>query len=235
MRINRYIAACGLCSRRKADQFIEDGKVTIDGKVVEKNYDVKDGDKVLVFGKSISKEKNYYFMLNKPPGYLSAVSDSRKKVVTDLIKSEARLFPVGRLDYNSEGLILMTNDGDLTNKLLHPSRKVIKEYYVVVKGELRREVIKAFNEGILLKGEERKTLPAKIRTVSFENGRSHLSIKISEGKKRQIRRMLEKFRYEIFLLRRVAMGSLRMKGLKVGDYRELTGSEIRGLLNETNT
>lgn len=231
MRINKYISSCGICARRKADILIDEGKVEVNGVQIGKGYNVEEGDNVLVNGKAINGEEHCYFMVNKPLNYLSAASDERKDVVTSLVKSDSRLFPVGRLDYDSEGLVILTNDGDFTNRVLHPKYKVVKEYLVVVEGEVNTHTLAELESGVMLKKESTKTLPASFKLKKIKEGKSHVNVKIKEGRKRQIRRMFALFGHRTFSLKRIAMGPLRLGTLRSGEYRQISTKEINKLIN----
>lgn len=227
MRINKYIASCGICSRRKAEELILQGKVKVNGVVVyELSTIINNNDKVEINNKEITLQENYiYLMINKPKGYVSTASDDRgRKTVLDLVPSNMRVYPVGRLDYNSEGLLLLTNDGDLTNKLTHPKHSVGKTYSVKVEGIVSAENINKIREGIYLDGQ--KLRQCEIFDIKQENNFTKLKITIYEGKNRQIRRMFEQFNHQVVFLKRIAIGTLKLGGLNRGEVRKLTNSEV---------
>lgn len=227
MRINKYIASCGICSRRKAEELILQGKVKINGNVItELGTIVNSEDRVEVNNKAIKPETNYvYFMLNKPKGYVTTAEDDRgRKTVLDLIPNNIRVYPVGRLDYNSEGLLLLTNDGDLTNKLTHPKHSVGKTYSVRVEGTVSSKTIEKIKEGIFLDGQ--KLQPCEVFEIKQENNYTKLKITIYEGKNRQIRRIFEQFNHEVIFLKRISIGDLKLGSLDRGKVRKLTIKEV---------
>lgn len=225
MRINKYIATCGVCSRRKAEEYIKDGKVFVNGvKVEEFSKDISNQDVVKVNGKVISlKEEKLYFMLNKPIGYVTTNFEQFSRPSTkDLIKVKTRVFPVGRLDMNTSGMLLYTNDGDFTNKLTHPSHSITKTYIVTIKGNaLTDDVLEKLRRGVDIGGYVTKEAKVnKISDLEFE-------IVISEGKNRQIRRMCEALNLHIIKLKRVKIGNLELGDLKLGKYRVLNENDIK--------
>lgn len=234
MRINKYLATLGIASRRNIDSLILDSKIFVNGKIATQGMDVSDADEIVINGKKIIKkleqisEEKVYFMLNKPLEVLSSSSDDRgRKTVVDLIKTDKRIFPIGRLDYMTTGLILLTNDGELFNRLVHPKSEVYKKYYLKVFGEIKKSEIEQLKKGVIL--EDGKTLPAKITAVKVENNKTSMYISIREGKNRQVRRMIEKFGYKVLSLKREKIGELSLGDLEEGKYRELTKEEIEYL------
>ena len=226
IRLNKYIAECGICSRRKADILIESGKVLVND-IVIKDLGVKiddTKDQVKVDGKTISKEDKFvYIMLNKPKGYVTTNSEQfGRKSVLDLIDTDYRIFPIGRLDMNTEGLLLLTNDGEFANKLMHPKNKVEKTYIANVKGNITKEKIENLRNGVDIGGYITK--PAKVRIISKDN--NEIEIKISEGKNRQVRKMCENVGLRVLDLKRTSVGKLNLGNLKIGKYRYLNKNEI---------
>ena len=229
IRLNKYIAECGICSRRKADILIESGKVLVND-IVIKDLGVKIDDakdQIKVDGKTISKENEFvYIMLNKPKGYVTTNSEQfGRKSVLDLIDTNYRIFPIGRLDMYTEGLLLLTNDGEFANKLMHPKNKVEKTYIASVKGNITEDKIEHLRNGIDIGGYITK--PAKVRIISKEN--NELEIKISEGKNRQVRKMCEAVGLKVLNLKRTSIGKLNLDNLKVGKYKYLNKNEIRNI------
>lgn len=231
MRINKYIASCGLASRRKAEELIIEKRVKVNGKIItELSFQIdENNDKVEVDGKIIGlEEKNVYIMLNKPEGYVTTVKDQfDRKSVIDLVKNVGvRVYPIGRLDYETSGLLLLTNDGDLTYKLTHPKHEVDKTYVATVKGIPTKEEILNFEKGLYI--EDYKTAPAKIKIVkkNIEKNYAVCEIKIHEGRNRQVRKMCKAINHPVMNLRRKAMGNIVLKNLEVGEYRYLTSDEI---------
>ncbi|WP_349763596.1 pseudouridine synthase [Fusobacterium sp. SYSU M8D902] len=230
MRINKYLASLGVGSRREIDRLIEEGKIKVNGEIISAGIKVTEEDEIEVRGKKIEKtgEKKVYYMLNKPLEILSSAKDDRgRKTVVDLIRCKERIFPIGRLDYNTTGLILLTNDGELFNRVIHPRSEIYKEYYVKVLGEIKESSIKKLENGVEL--EDGKTLPAYVKVLSKERGKSELLISIREGRNRQVRRMLDAVNHPVVILRRERIGKLALGKLRVGEYRELTAEEVKYL------
>ena len=231
MRINKFLSSLGIASRRAIDKYIEEGRIKVNGVIASTGIDVTEEDEIYIDNKKIETnriEEKVYFMLNKPLEVLSASSDDRgRKTVVDLIKTDKRIFPIGRLDYMTSGLILLTNDGELFNRLVHPKSEIYKKYYIKVFGEVKKEEIEELKKGVLL--EDGKTLPAKVSGIKYDKNKTSIYISIREGRNRQIRRMIEKFGYKVLMLRREKIGELSLGDLKEGKYRELTKEEIEYL------
>ena len=231
MRINKFLSSLGIASRRAIDKYIEEGRIKVNGVIASTGIDVNEEDEIYIDNKKIETnriEEKVYFMLNKPLEVLSASSDDRgRKTVVDLIKTDKRIFPIGRLDYMTSGLILLTNDGELFNRLVHPKSEIYKKYYTKVFGEVKKEEIEELKKGVLL--EDGKTLPAKVSGIKYDKNKTSMYISIREGRNRQIRRMIEKFGYKVLMLRREKIGELSLGDLKEGKYRELTREEIEYL------
>lgn len=231
MRINKFLSSLGIASRRAIDKYIEEGRIKVNGVIASTGIDVTEDDEIYIDNKKIETkriEEKVYFMLNKPLEVLSASSDDRgRKTVVDLIKTDKRIFPIGRLDYMTSGLILLTNDGELFNRLVHPKSETYKKYYIKVFGEVKKEEIEELKKGVLL--EDGKTLPAKVSGIKYDKNKTSMYISIREGRNRQIRRMIEKFGYKVLMLRREKIGELSLGDLKEGKYRELTREEIEYL------
>lgn len=220
MRINKLIAQSGYCSRRKADELIKNSKVCVNGTILlDLSYQVNDGDIVEVEGKKIrKKEEKVYIAINKPVGYTSTVKDkfANKKVV-DLIKSNTRVYPVGRLDKDSHGLLILTNDGDLTYELTHPKFEHKKVYEVLVKGKPTKNKIQELKNGIILDGYKLKK--SNIEFISNVKDNTKYMVTIYEGRNRQIRRMFDYINHPVLDLKRVQIGNYKMDGnLKSGEY-----------------
>ena len=231
MRINKFLSSLGIASRRAIDKYIEEGRIKVNGVIASTGIDVTEEDEIYIDNKKIETnriEEKVYFMLNKPLEVLSASSDDRgRKTVVDLIKTDKRIFPIGRLDYMTSGLILLTNDGELFNRLVHPKSEIFKKYYIKVFGEVKKEEIEELKKGVLL--EDGKTLPAKISGIKYDKNKTSMYISIREGRNRQIRRMIEKFGYKVLMLRREKIGELSLGDLPEGKYRELTKQEVEYL------
>jgi len=233
-RIQKIIAQMGIASRRKAEEIIAEGRVTVNGKVAligEKADPSK--DHIKVDGKLlIRREPKVYLMFNKPKNVVTSLADPQgRPTIKDYLKSiRYRVFPVGRLDFDSEGLLLLTNDGDFTNAVLHPSRKIPKTYMVKVKGIIDDNKINKLRLGVRL--EDGRTLPARVKFARQSQNNSWIEIAITEGKKRQVRRMVEAVGHPALKLRRVSINGVRLSGLKIGELRPLTERELRELKKE---
>lgn len=228
MRINKYLALCGVGSRRKVEEYILNGDVKVNGKVVTLlSTDINPkSDKVSYLERDVDLPMRYvYYKFNKPKGYICSAKDEKgRKTIYDLVKVDNRIFSVGRLDYNSEGLLLLTNDGDFANKLTHPTNHIDKEYVVTIEGEITEGELAVLRAGVVESG---KRMPsAKVKLLGYQNKLSRLSVIIDEGQNRQIRRMFEAIGKNIVLLKRVAIGGLRLGGLERGKYRPLTDKEL---------
>lgn len=230
----KYLANSGVASRRKVDQMVRDGRVSVNGKkVIDPGLTIDpQKDEISVDGKKIQGVSQYvYIMLNKPKGVISTVSDEKKRqTVVDLVKTKARVYPVGRLDEDSTGLILLTNDGQLANKLTHPRYEIPKTYQVAVRGEITEERLRRLREGVRLK--EGITSLAEVEVVNPDPKRTLLQMTIHEGWNRQIRRMCGVVGLNVVALKRVAMGPLQLGDLQWGEWRNLTAEEVSSLKNE---
>lgn len=232
MRINKFLAESGVSSRRGADKLIEDGLVMINGKICSLGDVVEEGDNVTVNGKKISLNKKYeYYIMNKPKGYITSVKDEKgRKTVMDLLpKNIKRLFPVGRLDYDSEGLLILTNDGDLTFKLTHPKNEVPKTYLVKTEKSVSEEELSKLRSGVYIDGVKTKKCNIKLIENSKEYAKLHITI--TEGRNRQIRKMFESVGHSVDFLKRIKIGDLALSGLNRGEVRKLSSREIDYLLN----
>jgi 23S rRNA pseudouridine2605 synthase len=231
MRLNKYISYSGYTSRRKADDLIFQGKVKVNNKV-EKNpgYRVDvDKDVVTVEGKELKQDnKLIYIMLNKPTDVITSVDDQfDRKTVVDLVKIDERVYPVGRLDYDSSGLILLTNDGDLTYKLTHPKHEIYKKYFVKVNKFLSDKEIYTLKKGVVIDGY--MTNNSKIEVISKNRGHTNMYVSIDEGRNRQIRKMFKTQGADVLTLKRISIGNLTLGNLKEGNWRYLTKHEINYL------
>ena len=231
MRINKYIARCGEASRRAADELIQKGKVSVNGKVLkEPGYDVQEGDEVRLFGRVITPEtKNVYYLLNKPIGYVTTTMDKEgRPTVLDLVQAEGiRLFPVGRLDYNTSGLLILTNDGDLSNRLMHPSKEFPKTYRVRAAGTVTLNDIRKLENGVDIGGFI--TSKAEATLVRHDKNSTIVDLTIHEGKNRQVRRMFDALGYPVQELERIGFGNLVIGRLATGSYRKLSKEEVEYL------
>ncbi len=234
VRIQKYIADCGLCSRRAAEALMEEGRVTKNGYPVHLGEKMDPSrDLIKVDGKAIKPQnrEKVTLMLYKPRGYITTMSDEQgRKCVADLIaKERIRLYPVGRLDKDSEGLLLLTNDGDLANKLTHPANNIPKTYRVIVKETLNREHIKAFENGIYIAEDDYTTRSAEVDILEVKPDRTVFYLTIYEGKNREIRKMCEALGLEVLRLKRDKIADLSIGTLRAGQYRALTAKELNYL------
>ena len=228
MRLNKYIASAGICSRRKADELIAAGNVKINGAVMrEMGYDVQEGDQVSVNGRPVEAADNKgYVAVNKPKGYITSRDDDRDRATVAQLVSDIpeRLFPVGRLDYNTTGLLLMTNDGDLAYRLTHPKHEVYKTYVAMVSGIVSDARLAKLRKGVDIGGFV--TSPAKVRVIKQNQRSTVVEISIHEGKNRQVRKMFKAVGNNVIELERIAIGDLRLGHMQQGHYRKLTRREI---------
>lgn len=232
VRLQKYLAECGVASRRKSEELIDAGKVRVNGQVASIGDKVNPKkDTVTVNGKKIIKQKNYtYILLHKPRGFITTMKDEMdRKCVAELIKDvPGRVFPVGRLDRDSEGMLLFTNDGEFANAMTHPTKHVPKTYRVTVRPSVSEEQVTALTTGIII--DDRKTAPAEVRIVTREENRVVLEIILYEGRNRQIRKMCEEVGLEVARLKRTAIGSIKLGMLKQGAWRHLSEEEVRKLM-----
>ena len=231
MRINRFLAAAGVASRRECDRMIADGKVTVNGKIATLGLEVKDEDEVFVEGRKVVIQKNEYYILNKPKGYICSVSDDKgRKTVMDLMPAGVgRIYPVGRLDYDSEGLLILTTDGELAQKLTHPSNEIPKTYLVKIEGTLTEAALNPIRSGIEIDGYVTKKCKAHI--VETNKAYTKVHVTITEGKNREVRKMFAAIGKEVQLLKRIKVGELTLRGLDRGAYRKLSKPEIDYLMS----
>lgn len=234
MRLQKLIAEAGLASRRKAEEMIKEGRVSVNGTVVDTmGYEVSQTDTVTVDGEKIpQKEKKVYYMLNKPKGYVTTAHDQfNRPCVLDLIKDETdkRVVPAGRLDYNTEGLLILTNDGELINKITHPSNKIEKKYIAVINGKLTEAKAERLRNGVLI--DKKKTHPAKVFVSEIFKDKCVVEVTITEGRNRQVRKMFEAVGHHVIELKRVSLGNLTLGSLKTGRIRKLNPNEVQTLFN----
>lgn len=234
-RLNKYIASSGLCSRRKADELIEQGVVAVNGKTVtELGYLVQPKDKVFVNKKLIHPVKHEYYRFYKPAGYITTCDDEKgRKTIYDLLPEKlAGLKPVGRLDKDSTGLLILTNDGDLINALTHPSVKVPKVYMVTVNAQVTRAELEQMANGIEI--EPNKVAYADIQVLEIDSKHTEMQITLYQGMNRQIRKMFEHFGYEVKVLKRVRHATLSLEGLRRGEFKPIKPAQIKELKNFLN-
>jgi len=219
-RLQKIIANSGYCSRRKAEELIEKGKVTVNGKIItDLGTKANTTDTILVEGEKIETENKEYILLYKPRGIISTTNDEKgRKTVIDLIETKNRLYPVGRLDYDTSGLLLLTNDGQLTNLLIHPKNEIVNP-----------QDIKKLSSGVIIDGKKTKADRVKIKKLDKRNNKTIIEIVIHEGKYHQVKRMFEEIGYQVSALKREKFAFLDLKGLSSGEYRHLTTKEVKTL------
>lgn len=231
-RLQKVIANSGYTSRRKAEELIVNNHVEVNGEVVNTlGYKVSGNDIITIDGNTITKDiKKEYYLLNKPREVLSSVSDDKgRKCVVDLIKTDIRIYPIGRLDYDTTGLIILTNDGELANILMHPRNKVYKTYIAKINGILNEEDFKKIRKGIIIDNKKLIIDNLKIREINKLKNTSLLEITIHEGRNHIIRKFFEALHYDVLKLTRIRVGNLSLDNLKSGEYRELSLKEVKEL------
>lgn len=232
MRLQKYMALCGVASRRKSEELIMNGQVKVNNKTVTELGTIIDPDKdiIKVDDKRIRLESNkVYIMLNKPIGFVTTVKDEKdRKIVTDLIDGvKERIYPIGRLDADTTGLLLLTNDGDIAYKLTHPSNEIVKQYIAIVEGVPNKNELEKFRRGLFIEG--RKTSRASLKILKNFGTDSILDIKIHEGRNRQVKKMCEAINHPVKKLKRISIGEIELGGLDVGNWRYLDDEEINYL------
>jgi len=230
-RLQKYLSECGIASRRKSEELILKGKVSVNGLIVrELGTKITDKDEVMVDGKVVSREDKEYYLLYKPEKIICSVHDEKNRpTVINLIDTKAQIFPVGRLDYDTSGLLLLTNDGELTNKLTHPSNSIEKVYSAKVDGIVTREEARKLENGVLIDGVKTKKARVKIRKIDKKNNKSYVEIIITEGRNHQVKNMFETVNHKVLKLKRVAYSFLTLDDLRIGEYRKLTVKEVKQL------
>lgn len=235
-RLQKIIAESGFCSRRKAEEYIKNGLVLVNGeKVTELGTKASYADIIIVDGHSIEKEDKVYFLLNKPRGYVSTVSDElNRKKITDLIETDKRIYPVGRLDYDTTGLIILTNDGDLANTLMHPSHLVTKTYVAKLNKVMTPKDQSILKSGVKVDGIKCIPTRVKVRDVDYNKDTCIVEISIVEGRNHIIKNVFMELGYLVDKLTRIEYGFLKLDGLKSGEYRELSIKEVKKLYEYKN-
>lgn len=232
MRINKYLASTGLASRRKSEEFVKEGRITVNGKVItDLAFVVGKKDVVCLDGNPITLTEYKYIMLHKPKGYITSMSDDKgRKTVIDLLPPEYKgLKPVGRLDYDTEGLLILTTDGDLANRLTDPNAEIEKTYLVKIEGKIAESQMAVMRAGVVIDGVRLKK--CKVKLVEQQEKHAKLEVKITEGKNRQIRKMFDAVGINVIFLKRIAIEDLKLGGLTRGTHRELRPHEIEYLLS----
>ena len=235
-RLQKVIANSGYCSRRKAEELISAGKVLVNGVVVsELGYKVNGNDEVMIGNKVISREEKEYILLNKPRGVVTTSHDDKnRKTVIDLVNTDKRLYPVGRLDYDTTGALLLTNDGELTNLLIHPRNKVDKVYIAKVEGFFDKESASAMSRGVIIDGVKTSKSFVKLRKYDKKSNTSIVEVIIHEGRNHQVKKMFSAVGFSVIKLKREMFAFLNVNGLKSGEYRYLSVKEVKQLYNLVN-
>ncbi len=231
-RLQKIIANLGYCSRRKAEELISKGKVKVNGNIIrELGTKVGSSDSIEVEGVILDKARAFeYYLLYKPRGVITSASDDKgRKTVVDLINTKTRIYPVGRLDYDTTGILLLTNDGELTNLLTHPSSNIDKEYIAKVEGIIDGYSVKKLRDGIVIEGVKTSKAKVKLRKINKKNNTCIVELVIHEGKNHQIKKMFEAVGYNVSKLKREKYANLNLEGLKAGEYRKLTFKEVTRL------
>ena len=235
-RLQKYLSSCGIASRRKSEELILAGKVKVNGKVVtELGTKVSEKDEVEVENMEVYRKEKEYYLLYKPEKTICSVSDEKgRTTVVDLIETDEKIFPVGRLDYDTTGLILLTNDGELTNKLTHPKGFVEKTYIAKVSGIVTGKEIHELEEGIELEGVKTKKARAKLKKIDKKNNKSYVELTITEGRNHQVKNMFAALGHKVLKLKRISYAFFNLEGMKIGEYRRLTAKEVKQLYNYVN-
>lgn len=235
-RLQKVIANSGYCSRRKAEELILKGVVRVNDKIVtEMGYKVDGNDKILIDGKMISRDEKEYYLLYKPRGIITSTKDEKnRKTVVDLIETDKRIYPVGRLDYDTTGILLLTNDGELTNLLIHPRNKIDKVYVAKIKGILTKEESLKLSNGVIIDGIKTSKSKVRLRKIDKKSLTSIVEITIHEGKNHQVKKMFEAVGHEVIKLKREKFDFLDLTNLKSGEYRKLNIKEVKKLYNSAN-
>ena len=230
-RLQKVIAASGLTSRRKAEELIVAGKVKVDGEVItELGYKVNDNSKIEVDGLKLNKEDKVYYLLNKPRGVVTTTHDDKgRKTVIDLIEDDIRIYPIGRLDYDTTGALLLTNDGEFANYMMHPKNEVDKVYIAKINGFLLPSDIMSLKKGVVIEGVKTGKAKVKVRKLDKKNKTSIVEIIIHEGRNHQVKNMFKTLGYEVLKLKRERIAFLNLKGLNSGEYRVLNPKEVKQL------
>ena len=231
-RLQKVIANSGYTSRRKAEELILAGKVKVNGKIIkELGIKVNEDDAILIDDKPLNKSgKKVYYLLNKPRGVVSTVNDElNRKTVIDFINTDERIYPIGRLDYDTTGLIILTNDGDLANKLMHPKNEILKTYIAKIEGILEKEDIDKLKKGIIIEGRKTKIYRFKIRKKDIKKETTLIEISIVEGRNHIVKKIFEALKHPVIKLSRISYDFLTLDNLKSGEYRELSLKEVKKL------
>ena len=227
-RLQKFIASSGVCSRRKAEELIKMGKVEINGEIVtELGVKVSGKESIVVDGELLKKEDKEYYLLNKPREVITSCSDDKnRKTVVDLIDTDSRIYPVGRLDYDTTGVLLLTNDGEFANIMMHPNNKIDKVYIAKIRGIIKGDAINKLKSGVVIEGKKTEESRVKLRKTDLKTNSSIVEITIHEGSNHQVKKMFEEVGFEVLKLKRERVGIFTLQGLTSGDYRRLSPKEV---------
>ena len=227
-RLQKFIASSGICSRRKAEELIKMGKVEINGEIVtELGVKVSGKESIVVDGELLKKEDKEYYLLNKPREVITSCSDDKnRKTVVDLIDTDSRIYPVGRLDYDTTGVLLLTNDGEFANIMMHPNNKIDKVYIAKIRGIIKGDSINKLKNGVVVDGRKCEKARVKLRKTNISNNTSTVEITIHEGRNHQVKKMFEAVGFEVLKLKRERVGIFTLEGVPSGKYRKLTPKEV---------
>ena len=234
-RIAKVISNSGFCSRRKAEELITLGKVKVNGEIVkELGMKVDPNDSITISDKPLKREEKEYYLLYKPSGVVTTTSDEKnRKTVIDLIETDKRIYPVGRLDYDTTGALILTNDGELTNKLIHPSNMIDKVYIAKVEGIVTSKEAKVLENGVIIDGFKTSKSKVKVRKIDKDKKTSIVEITIHEGKNHQVKKMFDSINHKVLKLKRESFSFLNVKNMNAGEYRKLTVKEVKKLYSES--
>ena len=232
-RLQKYLSECGVASRRKSEELILSGKIRVNDKIVKDlGTKVSDKDKVYADDILVSKQSKLYFLLYKPEKTICSVKDEKgRTTVIDLIDTKEKIFPIGRLDYDTSGLLLLTNDGEISNKLTHPSKNVEKTYLAKIEGIISSKEVNELEKGIILDGMKTKKSSVKVKKIDKKNNKSYVEITITEGRNHQVKNMFGYFNHKVLKLKRIKNSFFDLSNLKIGEYRKLTIKEVKQLYN----
>ena len=235
-RLQKYLAACGVASRRKSEELILKGKVKVNDNIItDLGFKVSEKDIIYVDNIKVEKQEKLYYLLYKPEKIICSVKDEKgRKTVIDLIDTNEKIFPVGRLDYDTSGLLLLTNDGELTNKLTHPSGSIEKTYQAKIDGIITPKEVHELENGIILDGVKTKKSKVKIKKIDKKNNKSYVEITITEGRNHQVKNMFMYFNHKVLKLKRIRYAIFDLSGLSIGEYRKLSIKEIKQIYNLIN-
>ncbi len=229
-RLQKIIAEAGICSRRKAEDLIKEGKVKVNGKTATIGMSANYSDNIVIGGKNINKEEKVYFLLNKPRGVVCTANDEKnRKTVVDLINTDKRIYPVGRLDYDTTGALILTNDGCLANILMHPKNEVERSYYAKVEGLVTKEEVNILKRGVIVGKEKYKAEYIKVRKYDKKTNISYVSLILREGHNHEVKKMFKEIEHPVVKLKREYFAFLDIKSLKSGEFRKLNPKEVKQL------